>query len=90
MEFTFQLFNGLTTAHDTPGSQAPQREISRKCPNPLGDLPKGKFKRVICQKNGMFKAPHVMLDEFIDKYNFKVQHNTKVGFIIFFARRQNV
>jgi len=90
MDFTFRLLNGLRTAHGIPGNQAPQREISRKYPNPLGDFPKGKFGRVICQNIRMFRAPHVMLDELIYKNNFEAQHNTKVGFINFFARRQNV
>jgi hypothetical protein len=91
MDFTFQQINELTTAHGIPGYQALQRGISRKVPYPLGDdLPQSKLGCVICQNNGIYEAPRVMLDDFINKDNYKVQHTIKVGFINFFARRQNV
>jgi endoglucanase len=83
MDFTSQLLKELTETPGIPGYEAPIREIVRKYLKPFGVLSQDKIGSVICRKDGLSKAPRVMLAGHMDEIGFMVKHITKEGFIKF-------
>jgi len=83
MDSTKELLKALTEVHGVPGYEAPVRACLQNYLKPLGVLSQDKMGSVICQKEGKFETPRVMVAGHMDEIGFMVRHITQEGFLKF-------